>query len=718
MPHIRSFSMLPDTEVLELIDEDIPAILKAIANCHHLQLFELGVIFPVALVPQLEIVIAEHPSLTRVSFYCNKDSVLELNTIAYKLREKCTLDVKLQGNDFQTAVAYSPPLPNTTTVVPRLLSNNDTSTVSISLISLHGWVASCNLTIEYRIRVGSYTIWGPMYTTIIPSSGTYNLHLMSIQVCDLPENSSLFIQPRYESMTGDFSGHIPIFDSNGVLQTKESTTLLKIDEEYSNDINLYVTVGFTVKEPVQFAKRDDIELLQEYERDQLETYHINKQWVNRKSENIHVVLKHTPCQFQSAVDQVREMVSEITFTHPLEAVQFLSPDNHDQFIRNYAVSALEFATNEDIESILAEFVHALEDELYDDSHLSNFILTRSQSSESIRKRLLSLIWFAREQPRFKSMYQQLQGTCDSGIVPQLLCIIHDINETRRGENISIDMEKYAIPLIIRLPFDDYEYEEMIIVEKDRNRGGAFLKLQFNGEQGESTYFIIPYNKTDELADQLVNMVSKMWSNAGLPFITQNFVPIRVSHRYCMVKALPDSVPISKVSRDVKSMLQPDYLAKYLQEHNTNYEEAQKRFMYSFVPYSLLCYVFNIQDRHNDNIHLRKNGELFHTGFKDLVYERKKFGIKRERPPFVFNDQMQYICTDHDEIARLMDIALNVLRENKKVLIAILSRLYGEDASNLLESRLEGGISASDLLRQSIDHTRNANRNLFFLLNHQ
>jgi len=91
------------------------------------------------------------------------------------------------------------------------------------------------------------------------------------------------------------------------------------------------------------------------------------------------------------------------------------------------------------------------------------------------------------------------------------------------------------------------------------------------------------------------------------------------------------------------------------------------FLFSLAGYCVATYVMGIGDRHNDNIMLSKLGHLFHIDFGHFLGNFKsKFGIKRERAPFVFTPDFAYVLGDKgsenfEKFVKLCGSAYNVIR---------------------------------------------------------
>ena len=97
---------------------------------------------------------------------------------------------------------------------------------------------------------------------------------------------------------------------------------------------------------------------------------------------------------------------------------------------------------------------------------------------------------------------------------------------------------------------------------------------------------------------------------------------------------------------VTSVWDKEVYDKWLKKANPEPRDgdaAVEKFTASCAGYCVATYVLGIGDRHNDNVMMKKDGNLFHIDFGHFLGNYKsKFGIKREKAPFIFTPAFAFV----------------------------------------------------------------------------
>lgn len=76
-----------------------------------------------------------------------------------------------------------------------------------------------------------------------------------------------------------------------------------------------------------------------------------------------------------------------------------------------------------------------------------------------------------------------------------------------------------------------------------------------------------------------------------------------------------------------------------------YEQAIETFTHSCAGYCVATFILGIGDRNPDNIMVSEDGSIFHIDFGHFLgHFKKKFGINRERVPFVLTEDFLHVIS--------------------------------------------------------------------------
>uniref|UniRef100_A0A8C9PNE3 Phosphatidylinositol 4,5-bisphosphate 3-kinase catalytic subunit delta isoform n=1 Tax=Spermophilus dauricus TaxID=99837 RepID=A0A8C9PNE3_SPEDA len=125
------------------------------------------------------------------------------------------------------------------------------------------------------------------------------------------------------------------------------------------------------------------------------------------------------------------------------------------------------------------------------------------------------------------------------------------------------------------------------------------------------------------------------------------------------------------------------------------DRAIEEFTLSCARYCVATYVLGIGDRHSDNIMIRENGQLFHIDFGHFLGNFKtKFGIKRERVPFILTHDFVHMIqqgktSDNEKFERFRgycEQAYSILQCHGLLFLQLFALMQAAGLSELSSSK--------------------------------
>ena len=206
-------------------------------------------------------------------------------------------------------------------------------------------------------------------------------------------------------------------------------------------------------------------------------------------------------------------------------------------------------------------------------------------------------------------------------------------------------------------------------------------------------------RMDMVTLQLFRAMQTLWFNGGLKVKMSLYKVLCTGYQQGMLEMVRHSETLANIhvkeSGAIKQIFSKAPIKNWIikERKNVSKDDAIQNFKLSNIAYCLATFVLGIGDRHNDNIMIKTNGELFHIDFGHFLgHFKSKFGIKRERAPFVFTRQFQNVLGDDSsqlfqEFKEGLKKGYMILRENVNKIVILLRLLLCIGIPELTEKDL-------------------------------
>ncbi|KAL6038859.1 hypothetical protein STEG23_032590 [Scotinomys teguina] len=357
---------------------------------------------------------------------------------------------------------------------------------------------------------------------------------------------------------------------------------------------------------------------------------------------------------------------------PREALELLDFNYPDQYVREYAVGCLRQMSDEELSQYLLQLVQVLKYEPFLDCALSRFLLERALDNRRIGQ---FLFWHLRSEVHIPAVSVQfgviLEAYC-RGSVGHMKVLSKQVEALNKLKTLNSLIKLNAVKLNrakgkeamhtclkqnayrealsdLQSPLNPCVILSELYVEKCKYMDSKMkpLWLVYSSRAfGEDSVGVIFKNgddlRQDMLTLQMLRLMDLLWKEAGLDLRMLPYGCLATGDRSGLIEVVSTSETIADIQLNSSNVaataaFNKDALLNWLKEYNSgdDLDRAIEEFTLSCAGYCVASYVLGIGDRHSDNIMVKKTGQLFHIDFGHILGNFKsKFGIKRERVPFI------------------------------------------------------------------------------------
>ncbi|XP_054097428.1 phosphatidylinositol 4-phosphate 3-kinase C2 domain-containing subunit alpha isoform X2 [Callithrix jacchus] len=398
--------------------------------------------------------------------------------------------------------------------------------------------------------------------------------------------------------------------------------------------------------------------------------------------------------------------------YPLTALELLDSKFADQEVRSLAVTWIEAISDDELTDLLPQFVQALKYEIYLNSSLVHFLLSRALGNIQIAHNLYWLLKDALHDVHFSTRYEHVLGALLSvggkrlrkELLKQAKLVqllggaaekVRQASGSARQVVLQRSMERvqsFFQKNKCRLPLKPSLVAKELNIKSCSFFSSNAVPLKVTmvnadpmGEEINVMFKVGEDLRQDMLALQMIKIMDKIWLKEGLDLRMVIFKCLSTGRDRGMVELVPASDTLRKIQVEygVTGSFKDKPLAEWLRKYNPSeeeYEKASENFIYSCAGCCVATYVLGICDRHNDNIMLRSTGHMFHIDFGKFLGHAQMFGsFKRDRAPFVLTSDMAYVINGGEKptirFQLFVDLccqAYNLIRKQTNLFLNLLS----------------------------------------------